>query len=302
MYLRLRHQASLLERCVRATLLHGFETLSRNGNRYLFIEFGEKYGLGLEVDLAATLAGRVKFGGTRAVGVPACDAGSLSCYCACSCHSGAHGSIWGHDMQQILYFLILIFSIILHEVAHGYMADRLGDPTARYAGRLTLNPLPHIDMFGSVILPLLSILTPGSFLFGWAKPVPYNPYNLTRAPRWGEALVAAAGPATNFALALLFSLCIRMSTDSDFITICFIGVAVNVWLGILNLIPIPPLDGSKILPMILPRGLSNGYSQWRMRLEYNPFLGFGIVLLFFLLFGSTLSPLVYSLARAIAGV
>ncbi len=204
--------------------------------------------------------------------------------------------------MQILYFLILIFSIILHEVAHGYAADRLGDPTARYAGRLTLNPISHIDVLGSIILPLLSIITPGNVLFGWAKPVPYNPYNLTRAPRWGEAIVAAAGPLTNFALALLFALLIRTSADGTFITICFMGVAVNIWLAFLNLVPIPPLDGSKILPMFLPHAWSRWYLEWKMRMEYNPLIGLALVLLFFVIFGGYVSPLIYDLAKVIAGV
>ena len=204
--------------------------------------------------------------------------------------------------MQLMYFLILIFSIIVHEVAHGYAADRLGDPTARYAGRLTLNPLPHIDMLGSIILPLLSIVTPGSFLFGWAKPVPYNPYNLTKAPRWGEAIVAAAGPLTNLLLSLMFALLVRMSSDTAFMQICFIGVAVNVWLAALNLIPIPPLDGSKILPMFLPHGLARQYREWRLRMDHNPVLGLLFILVFFALFGGYISPLVYELAKIIAGL
>ena len=204
--------------------------------------------------------------------------------------------------MQVFYFVILIFSIILHEVAHGYAADKLGDPTARYAGRLTLNPIPHIDMLGSIILPIISILSPGGFLFGWAKPVPYNPYNLTRAPHWGETIVAAAGPATNFALALIFALLVRFSGEPTFASICFIGVIANLWLGFLNLIPIPPLDGSKILSGILPHTLSIAYNQWRTRMEFNPFLGFGIVLVIVLLFGSTFGNLIYSLAHIIAGL
>lgn len=203
--------------------------------------------------------------------------------------------------MQLFYFLILIFSIILHEVAHGWAADKLGDPTARYAGRLTLNPIPHIDLLGSIILPVISALSPGGFLFGWAKPVPYNPYNLVKAPRWGEFIVAAAGPGTNFALALVFAALTRTVGDPTFVTICFIGVLVNLWLGLLNLIPIPPLDGSKILSGILPHVLSHRYDQWRARMEYNPFLGFGLVIVIVLLFGGAFGNLIYGLASAIAG-
>jgi Zn-dependent protease len=204
--------------------------------------------------------------------------------------------------MQIFYFGILIFSIILHEVAHGYAADKLGDPTARYAGRLTLNPMPHIDMLGSIIVPLISVLAPGGFLFGWAKPVPYNPYNLMRAPRWGEFIVAAAGPGTNFALALFFAALTRSIGDPTFATICFIGVLVNLWLGVLNLIPIPPLDGSKVLSALLPYSLSRSYDEWRARMEYNPFLGFGLVLVIVLVFGQTFGNFIYSLAHLLAGM
>lgn len=203
--------------------------------------------------------------------------------------------------MQIFYFLVLIFSIILHEVAHGYAAEKLGDPTARYAGRLTLNPIPHIDILGSIILPLISALSPGGFLFGWAKPVPYNPYNLTRAPRWGEVIVAAAGPLTNFALALIFSVLARAIADPIVVAICFIGVIVNLWLGFLNLIPIPPLDGSKVLSGILPRGMAAGYENWRIRMEHNPFLGFGILIVIVFVFGEPLSDSLLALARMLAG-
>lgn len=201
-----------------------------------------------------------------------------------------------------MYFLILIFSIILHEVAHGYAADKLGDPTARYAGRLTLNPIPHIDILGSIILPIISSLSPGGFLFGWAKPVPYNPYNLTKAPRWGEFIVAAAGPGTNFALTLVFALLARVVEDPSFVAICFIGVLVNLWLGILNLIPIPPLDGSKVLSGLLPSSLAQSYGELRARMEYNPFLGFGIIIVLLLLFGNVFAEVIYSLAGTIAGL
>src|SRR3989338_2649456 len=147
---------------------------------------------------------------------------------------------------------IIIFSAIVHEVMHGYVADKLGDPTARYAGRLTLNPIPHIDIFGSIILPLICALTPGGFFFGWAKPVPYNPYNFQRMRIWGEALVAAAGPLSNLALAIIFGVIIRLSVLPSLESLFFIAVAVNCSLAILNSIPIPPLDGSKVLAEILP--------------------------------------------------
>lgn len=204
--------------------------------------------------------------------------------------------------MQIIYFVILIFSIIVHEVAHGWAADNLGDPTARYAGRLTLNPIPHIDFLGSIVLPIISSLSPGGFLFGWAKPVPYNPYNLTRTPHWGETIVAAAGPLMNFILAIIFAILPRFWVNPTFAEICFIGILVNLWLGILNLIPVPPLDGSKVLSGILPKAFAYRFDQWKTRMEYNPFLGFGVVLILVVFFGSSLGKLIYTLSSTIAGI
>lgn len=164
--------------------------------------------------------------------------------------------------------IIVILSIILHEVAHGYAADRLGDPTARYSGRLTLNPLPHIDPVGSIIIPGLLALTNSPFLIGWAKPVPYNPYNL-RNQRWGEALVAAAGPATNLLIAIAFGLVVRYSApfglSQQFLAICATAAYFNIVLAVYNLIPLPPLDGAKILSALLPtraRMAFNGFERY----------------------------------------
>jgi len=204
------------------------------------------------------------------------------------------------ELFDIIFIIsVIVFSVIIHEVMHGVAADSLGDPTARYAGRLTLNPIPHLDLFGSIILPILCALTPGGFLFGWAKPVPYNPYNLFRAPRWGEAIVAAAGPASNLVLALLGGLLIRLQLFPDIAGVLMYIVAINVSLMLLNLIPVPPLDGSKILSSVLPKSL--GYDALRERMEQNPFLGFGVVILLIVVFGSAFGNLVFGIARAIAG-
>lgn len=151
---------------------------------------------------------------------------------------------------------ILIFSVILHEISHGLMAERLGDPTARLSGRLTLNPLPHLDLWGSFIVPLLLIVSHAGFVVGWAKPVPYNPYNLSNK-KWGEALVAGAGPAANLAIALVFSLLLRVNAiynllPSSVADITAFIVYINLLLAFFNLVPIPPLDGSKILGSLLP--------------------------------------------------
>ena len=203
-------------------------------------------------------------------------------------------------LDTVFIIVVIVFSVIIHEVMHGVAADTLGDPTARYAGRLTLNPVPHIDLVGSIILPVLCALSPGGFLFGWAKPVPYNPYNLFRAPRWGEMIVAAAGPASNLVLALIGGVLVRLQIFPDIAGVLMYIVVINVSLTVLNLIPVPPLDGSKILSSILPK--SFGYDALRDRMEQNPFLGFGIVLLIIIVFGNAFGTLVYGIAQAIAGV
>jgi Zn-dependent protease len=154
----------------------------------------------------------------------------------------------------VFSLVVLIFSVIIHEVSHGYAALFLGDRTAQDEGRLTLNPLKHIDPIGSIIFPALSILL-GGFIFGWAKPVPFNPYNL-RNKKWGEAIVAAAGPASNFLLAIAFGLALRLSPSlalSSAAGLVATIVLVNLMLGTFNLIPIPPLDGSRLLAAILPQ-------------------------------------------------
>ncbi len=161
-------------------------------------------------------------------------------------------------MDSIFYIVILIMSVVVHEVSHGFMAEYFGDKTARYAGRLTLNPIRHIDPFGSVILPALMYFSTG-FVFGWAKPVPYNPENLSDK-KWGTVAVAAAGVLSNFFLAFVFGMVMRFIPSFDlsahmaeslyFIT--SVIVVTNLALGVFNLIPIPPLDGSQILFTLLP--------------------------------------------------
>lgn len=204
-------------------------------------------------------------------------------------------------LDAIILILVIMYSAIIHEVMHGIAADRLGDPTARYAGRLTLNPIPHLDPFGSVLLPIIFVLTNSPIFFAWAKPVPYNPYNL-RPGRFSEAIVAGAGPASNLVIALLAGLAIRSQIYPAAEPIVFLVLVVNVMLCIFNLIPIPPLDGSKVLEALLPRSWQWGYSHWRRNLERNPLLGMGIVLIFILVLGSTFSSFIYYIASAIAGV
>ncbi|MFA6407928.1 MAG: site-2 protease family protein [Candidatus Paceibacterota bacterium] len=172
-------------------------------------------------------------------------------------------------MATILSFVILIFSIIVHEVAHGYAADSMGDPTARLNGRLTLNPIPHIDLMGSIIIPALLVFTGSSILFGWAKPVPYNPYNL-RNSRWGEAFVAIAGSATNLLLAIIFGLIVRFGSATlppAAISIAVGITFINLFLGLFNLIPFPPLDGFTALRSALPWHLSSGLSRFEQNVR-----------------------------------
>jgi Zn-dependent protease len=160
------------------------------------------------------------------------------------------------EVNFIFSIIILIFSVIIHEVSHGYMANVLGDPTPRLHGRLSLNPLKHLEWFGSLILPALCYWM-GGFIFGWAKPVLINPYNL-KYGKWGEALVAVAGPISNILLATIFSMIIRFSpVGLSEAMIQFFGtiVIINLVLATFNLIPIPPLDGSKILFALLPAPL-----------------------------------------------
>ena len=152
----------------------------------------------------------------------------------------------------IFSLIILLFSIIMHEIAHGSVALRLGDPTAKNAGRLTLNPLKHIDTFGTILLPLLLVLIRSPFVVGWAKPVPVNPYNF-RDQRWGALKVSVAGPATNFLIAVIFGLAIRFIPLPETLEFLFgLIVIYNFVLALFNLIPIPPFDGSHILFSVLP--------------------------------------------------
>ncbi len=190
---------------------------------------------------------------------------------------------------SIFVILILIFSVIMHEVAHGYAAYMLGDPTAKLKGRLTLNPLAHIDLFGSIIVPAVLVITNAGILFGWAKPVPYNPYNLNNQ-RWGEAIVGIAGVATNIVLALLFTLVTRAAFAQGFTLFASLAsevVLVNLSLGLFNLIPVPPLDGYTVLRGILPTRFSLMFREIEQRIYGNSLFIRFIILLFFVYFLAT---------------
>jgi Zn-dependent protease len=202
----------------------------------------------------------------------------------------------------IFAVLVLIFSVILHEVAHGYMANYLGDPTAKLLGRLTLNPLSHIDPIGTIFLPLLLVITRSPILIGYAKPVPYNPYNLPG--KYDEALVAFAGPATNIFIALIFGLTIRFLDPRALITEAFATVCyINMLLALFNLIPVPPLDGSKVLSSILPGGLGRAYDNFRGSFERLGTLnGTLLILIIFYFLSPYFGAVLQSLFRLLTGV
>lgn len=178
---------------------------------------------------------------------------------------------------SLFHVAVLIAAVTIHELSHGLAANAMGDPTARSLGRLTLNPLRHLDLFGSILLPFLLYMT-GLPVFGYAKPVPYNPLNLNDQ-RWGPAKVALAGPLSNLMLALLFGLTFRFLPDvfsSSLVPTLFIVIIyVNILLAVFNLFPIPPLDGHWILFSLLPRGW-----EWlkQMLYQYSIFLFVALVL------------------------
>jgi len=206
---------------------------------------------------------------------------------------------------MVFGIVVLVFSAILHEVAHGVMAQALGDPTARLEGRLTLNPIKHIDPMGSIFLPLILVISNAPLLFGWAKPVPYNPFNLKKGGRWAEALVAGAGPLTNLVLAITFGFVVQalvaLGAPSGTTALAFSIVVINVMLTLFNLIPIPPLDGSKVLASLLPKFLAIQYDRLRQVLEFNPLAGFGLVILFVVVFGNYFTGTVIQIAQFLAG-
>ena len=206
-------------------------------------------------------------------------------------------------IDGIFYVIILIMSVVIHEFAHGYSAYLLGDNTARLSGRLTLNPLKHLDPFGSFILPLLLIISKAGFVIGWARPVPYNPNNL-KSGRRGTFIVSISGILANISIAIIFGLLIRFapalglpsySQALPFYRITTTIVFTNLVLALFNIIPIPPLDGSKILFSILPhsfRFIEDFLEQWGM-----------FILLFFIIFlWSTFSPIIYIAFTFITGI
>lgn len=206
-------------------------------------------------------------------------------------------------LQNILIYAIpILFAITVHEVAHGWVASKLGDPTARMLGRLTLNPIKHIDIIGTIIVPAVLFLTTG-FIFGWAKPVPIGWRNL-RSPRRDIVLVASAGPFSNLGMALLWGLIMKLgitlyAISEAGIAIAMvkmgeIGIEINLMLMVLNLIPIPPLDGSRVVSSLLPARLSMLYAR------FEPFgLLILLLLLSFRILGAIIMPAVNMLEELI---
>lgn len=186
-------------------------------------------------------------------------------------------------------------SVVVHELSHGYTAELLGDPTPRLQGRLTLNPLKHLELFGSFIVPLLTSLT--GFTFGWAKPIEWNPYNV-KNKRWGEVLISIAGPGSNLLIAIVFGLIIRNfghTLSASFIQISAYVIFINIVLAVFNMIPIPPLDGSKVLFSVLPPNMVH----IRETLErYSIF--FFLILVFFL--WRFVEPIIPYIFKVITGV
>jgi len=186
-------------------------------------------------------------------------------------------------IESIVYLLpVLLFSVIVHECAHGYVAEWWGDPTARMLGRLTLNPIPHIDLFGSILVPGLLLLSGSSILFGWAKPVPVTPQNF-RDRRMGDITVSLAGPASNILLALILTGVLGVASllsgpagvSGPVLALCYYGILLNFVLAVFNLLPIPPLDGSHVVANLLPRPAAYAYQS----------LGqYGLLIVFLLLF------------------
>jgi Zn-dependent protease len=210
------------------------------------------------------------------------------------------------QVHNLIEFAIIFPSIVLHEISHGYVAYRLGDPTAKRAGRLTLNPLSHIDLLGTVVLPIMMlVLSGGSYFFGWAKPVPIDPRNF-RNERAGMLLTAIAGPAMNVVLAIIVGLMSRAFPAAVFASGQFASIGSllaffcypNLVLAFFNLIPIPPLDGSRVVEWFLPDTARNTNSSiarygfviligvtWMIPGLFNAYLAVTVVPIFGLLTG-----------------
>jgi Zn-dependent protease len=202
------------------------------------------------------------------------------------------------DIGITLQIIVLIMSVVVHEVSHGYAAYWLGDPTAKHAGRLNFNPVNHLDLFGSFIIPGMLMITGSPFLFGWAKPVPFNPYNL-RSQKWGPAIVGLAGPLSNLVMAVVAGMLMKTAfvfgvVDGALLQVLAVIVFINVLLMVFNMFPIPPLDGSKLLFAIIPIS-----EHTKMTLERY---GFVFLLIFLILFQDVFSLVMLGVLKLITSV
>jgi len=206
-----------------------------------------------------------------------------------------------HFAFFIFQLIVLILSVMVHEVSHGVVAERLGDPTARLAGRITMNPLKHIDPFGSIILPLLlsipALFGQPAIILGWAKPVPYNPA-LLKNPKLAAGKIAIAGPISNILLAIAFGILLRfLGVPSGLALLFQVIIYVNVLLAVFNLVPFPPLDGSKVLFALLPR------KEWAYNLMgFLERYGFFLIIAFVFFGFETILPIIRALFILIAGI
>ncbi|MCK4576631.1 site-2 protease family protein [candidate division WOR-3 bacterium] len=194
----------------------------------------------------------------------------------------------------ILNVVILLLSIIVHEISHGFAALKLGDPTAKMSGRLTLNPIPHIDILGTIILPVMLVVMGSPFLFGWAKPVPVNPLNF-RNPKRDMMITSLFGPLSNLALAIIFAVLYRVFLILGLkgnipLQVFEFGAAINILLFCFNLLPIPPLDGSKVLMYFMPDNIAEGFSKIER---------FGFIIIFGLFFLGILGGILYPIMSII---
>ncbi|WP_139683443.1 site-2 protease family protein [thiotrophic endosymbiont of Bathymodiolus puteoserpentis (Logatchev)] len=204
------------------------------------------------------------------------------------------------DFQTLLIYAIpLIFAITVHEFAHGWVANQRGDSTARMLGRLTLNPIKHIDPVGTILMPAILFFTGSPFLFGWAKPVPIN-FNALKSPKQDMILVALAGPVSNFIMALLWLLVIVFARNlqSQLLEdMAHFGIAINLVLGVFNLLPLPPLDGSRVVSALLPNHLAYRYNKLE---AYGLYILLG--LLFLGIFERVILPIVNFILNYLLGL
>ena len=197
-----------------------------------------------------------------------------------------------------IQFVILVLSLTVHEAAHAWSANRLGDPTARRLGRLSLNPVVHIDPIGTLLLPFIGIFA-GGLLFGWAKPVPVNVANLRGDWRRKYGLIAAAGPASNLVIAVLLAFLLQPATfgspyetSSRWVWALFVVIQMNVGLAVFNLLPVPPLDGGNVLGALLPRQIAEAFDQIR---PYGFLIIIGVIATGYIVFIESIRDVIVSL-------